>query len=292
MTTDLPDLDQLWDYSQPAASEQRFRDQLPAAAPGSAAHVELLTQIARAQGLQRQFEAAHATLDEAQTLLTDGMGYVRTRYLLERGRVYNSAREIDQAAPLFRAAWELASTSGQDFYAVDAAHMLGLCEPPEQAIEWNLRALTLAELSSQPRARNWAGSLYNNLGWTFHDQGDYARALDLFKKAVHFRAAQNQPEQLLIARWCVARCLRSLGRTEEALARQQALHAEHTAAGSQDGFVLEELAECLFTLGRPDEARPYFAQAHAALAQDQWLVEGEPARLARLKALGEGQPAP
>ncbi len=291
MTTDLPDLDQLWDYNQPAVSEQRFRDQLPAAAPGSAAHVELLTQIARAQGLQRQFEAAHATLDEAQTLLTDAMGYVRTRYLLERGRLYNSSRQIEQAAPLFRAAWELASTSGQDFYAVDAAHMLGICEPPDQAIEWNLRALTLAEMSSQPRARNWAGSLYNNLGWTFHDQGNYPRALDLFEKAEHFRAAQGQPQQLLIARWCVARCLRSLGRTEEALARQQALLAEHTAAGSRDGFVLEELGECLLALGRADEASPYFAQAHAELSQDPWLVESEPARLARLKALGEGQAA-
>lgn len=137
----------------------------------------------------------------------------------------------------------------------------------------------------------WLGSLYNNLGWTFHDQGNFARALDLFEKAVHFRAAQNQPKQLLIARWCVARCLRSLGRMEEALARQRALHAEHSAAGSRDGFVLEELGECLLALGRAEEARLFFAQAHAGLAQDQWLVEGEPARLARLKALGEGQAA-
>lgn len=290
-TTDPAEIDQLWDYDQPAESERRFRDQLPAAAPGSAAQVELLTQIARAQGLQRQFEAAHATLDEAQQLLTDDMGYVRTRYLLERGRVYNSSGQPEQAAPLFRAAWELASTSGQDFYAVDAAHMLGICEPPDQQVEWNLKALTLAEMSSQPRARQWLGSLYNNLGWTFHDQGEYARALDLFEKAEHFRAAQGQPKQLRIARWCVARALRSLGRVEQALARQQALHAEHTAAGTRDGFVLEELGECLLALGRADEARPYFAQAHAELAQDQWLVEGEPARLARLKALGEGQPA-
>jgi tetratricopeptide (TPR) repeat protein len=291
MPTDLPEIDALWDYDQPAESERRFRDVLPAVEPGSAAHVQLLTQIARAQGLQRDFAGAHATLDEAQKLLTDDMGAVRTRYLLERGRVYNSAREPEQAAALFRAAWELASTSGQDFYAVDAAHMLGICEPPAQQVEWNLRALTLAELSSDARARNWQGSLYNNLGWTFHDQGDYARALDLFEKAERFRAAQGQAKELLIARWCVARCLRSLGRVEDALARQQALLAEHTAAGSGDGYVQEELAECLLALGRAEEAWPYFAQAYATLTQDRWLVEAEPVRLARLKALGEGRAA-
>ncbi len=289
MTLEMAEIDTLWDYDQPAVSEGRFRDLLPAAGPGSAAQVELLTQIARAQGLQRQFEAAHATLDEAQKLLTDDMGYVRTRYLLERGRVYNSSRQIALAAPLFRAAWELASTAGQDFYAVDAAHMLGICEPPEQAVEWNVRAMTVAELSDQPRAQGWLGSLYNNLGWTFHDQGDYARALDLFEKGERFRAAKGQPKELLIARWCVARCYRSLGQIDEALARQQALQADYAAVGGSDGFVFEELAECLLALGRGDEARPYFALAHTALSQDAWLAEGEPARLARLKALGEGE---
>lgn len=288
---DLAEIDKLWNYDEPAASEQRFRDLLPAAEPDSEAHAALLTQVARAQGLQRQFEAAHATLDEAQGRLTDAMTVARIRYLLERGRVYNSSREVAQAAPLFRAAWELATTSAQDFYAVDAAHMLGICEPPAQQIEWNERALALAEISGDPRARNWAGSLYNNLGWTFHDQGDYARALNLFERGVEFRKAQGQTAQWLIARWCVARCLRSLGRVAEALEQQQALHTEHATAGTRDGFVAEELGECLLALGRGDEARGYFRQAYIELAQDPWLQEGEPARLERLKALGEGTAA-
>ena len=230
--TDLSDIDRLWDYGNPAESERRFRGRLPAAALKSAEHVELLTQIARSQGLQRQFDAARRTLDEAQQQLTDDMTRARVRYLLERGRVYNSARQPAEAAPLFRAAWELASTTGEDFYAVDAAHMLGICEPPDQKVAWHLKALELAERSSQPRAQNWLGSLYNNLGWTFHDQGDYARALDLFEKALRFREAQGQKPETQIARWCVARALRSLGRVEEALARQRELLAEHQSDGA------------------------------------------------------------
>jgi len=39
-------------------------------------------------------------------------------------------------------------------------------------------------------------------------------------------------------------------------------------------------------LNRPGEARPYFSKAYEILAQDAWLPEQEPDRLARLKELG------
>jgi len=46
----------------------------------------------------------------------------------------------------------------QNFYAIDAAHMLAITAPAEQQLEWNLRALALAEQSPQPRARGIVGS--------------------------------------------------------------------------------------------------------------------------------------
>ena len=55
---------------------------------------------------------------------------------------------------------------------------------------------------------------------------------------------------MMIARWCVARCLRSLGRTAEALAEQRALAAELEAVGETDEHVTEEIGECLRELGR------------------------------------------
>jgi hypothetical protein len=71
--------DELWDYNQPGESEARFRQALAEQAPGSPLYVEILTQIARAQGLQRNFDAAHQTLDEAQRLLhTDAAGSPET----------------------------------------------------------------------------------------------------------------------------------------------------------------------------------------------------------------------
>src|SRR4029453_8070283 len=139
--TDHFDFDSLWNYDDPATTEQRFGELLPRAEQGDdrSYHAQLLTQIARAQGLQRKFADAHDTLDTAQTLLEPDLGTARIRYLLERGRVFNSSTQVEQAWPLFLEAWELARAEQQDFYAVDAAHMLAIAAPLEQKLEWNLR---------------------------------------------------------------------------------------------------------------------------------------------------------
>jgi tetratricopeptide (TPR) repeat protein len=278
-------IDKLWDYDAPGESEGRFREQLKGTAEGSETQVQVLTQIARAQGLQRKFAEANATLDEAEALLTKEMGLGRVRYLLERGRVHNSAGEREPAGRLFREALELAKAIGADFYAVDAAHMLAICEPAEQQVGWHREAMALAEASEDSRARGWLGSLYNNLGWTLHDQGDYAGALSLFEKAEAFRVEQGKEREVLIARWCVARCLRSLGRVEEALERQWALAAAHAEAGSEDGYVAEEIGECLLALGKEAAARPWFGRAHEVLARDEWLRANAAERLERLRLL-------
>ena len=280
------DFDDLWDYNDPEATERKLRGLLPSAAGDASYHAQLLTQIARAQGLQRKFDEAHRTLDEAQSLLTDDLAQARIRYLLERGRVFNSSKHREQARPLFLEAWELATSAGEDSYAIDAAHMLGIVEQPEQALEWNLKALVLAETTPDERAQKWRCSLYNNIGWTYHDAGNYQKAFDLFERALRWREAQGRLPQIRIAKWCVARALRSLGRLEEALAAQQALLAEHENAGGKDGYVYEELGECLLALNRQEEARPYFALAYDELSKDPWLADNEPARLERLKQLG------
>ena len=144
-----------------------------------------------------------------------------------------------------------------------------------------------AEVSDDPRAQGWLGALYNNTGWTYHDTGEYERALELFEKGLAWRKERDNDQAKQIAKWTVARAKRSLGRTEEALAMQQSLLEEHESAGTSDGYVYEEIAECLLTLGRQDEARPHFERAYIELSKDDWLTENEPERLERLKRLGE-----
>jgi tetratricopeptide (TPR) repeat protein len=291
MTPDstLPDFDALWDYDQPAQTETAFRALLPQAqATGTPSYyLELLTQLARSQGLQRNFAAAHQTLDQVQARLSTDMTRARMRYLLERGRVFNSSGKPEGARPLFEAAWEQGQSAQEDFHTIDAAHMLAIVAPSEEKLAWNLKALDLVEQTSDARARTWGGGLYNNIGWSYHEQAQYQLALESFQKALEWRQAQGDLREILIAKWCIARALRSLGPVEEALRLQQELQEEWKPLGESDGYVEEELGECLLALERPEEAQPYFAQAYTKLSQDIWLVAQESGRLERLKHLGE-----
>jgi Tfp pilus assembly protein PilF len=285
--TKLPDFDSLWDYDHPGATEKRFRELLPAALDSRDLSylTQLLTQIARTEGLQRKFEAAHKTLDRVQKGLDTTDDRTRVRYLLERGRVFNSSGKKEEARPLFLEAFDLALQSKADFYAVDAAHMMAIVEPIEKQLQWNLKALDLAENSAEEKARKWKGSLYNNIGWTYFEQRQFEESLLMFEKAREFQEQQGDPGKILIARWCVAKTLRMMDHTEEALEMQRDLYEQYQAAGKRSGYVYEEIAECLTVMGQEQEAQGWFAAAYEELSRDPRLAN-EQDRLDRLKELG------
>jgi tetratricopeptide (TPR) repeat protein len=280
-----PDFDALWDYANPEDTESRFREILSQFPEEDPVFLELLTQIARAQGLQRRFEQAHQTLDQVKQRLGEAPSRPRIRYLLERGRAFNSSGDAGRARPFFEQAFEIAKKLNEAFYAVDALHMLAIVQPQE-SVALNRQAIELAESSGEERAQDWLGSLYNNLGWSYHELGDYDSALDIFVRGEAWQRAKGRVNETRIASWCAARTLRSLGRIEEALSKQMALKDEIESVGEKDGYVFEEIGECLLVLNRGQEARPYFFKAYELLRQDPWLVEKEPERLARLKEHG------
>ena len=282
---DLPDFDKLWDYNDPAATEQQFRALLPwAQASGDASYrAQLLTQVARAQGLQRGFDDAHATLDQVAGI-DDPLP--RARYLLERGRVFNSSGRAQEARPLFGQALDLALANKLDYYAIDAVHMIAIVEPdPRKRLEWNLRAMDLAEKSRDPRAQRWRASIYNNIGWTHFEDKDYDRALVVFERAVERRRESGQPRELRVARYCVAKTLRMQGKLDEAMRINREIINEAEAANQPDGYFHEELAECLYASGKTDEAKPHFRRAYEELSKEKWLAEHEAGRLERMKRL-------
>ena len=286
--TPLPDFDSLWNFDNPAETEIKFREILPQAEKAGDAgyQAELLTQIARTLGLQRKFAEADSVLDAVEKNLPSTGETARVRYLLERGRVLNSSGHPDEARPYFVDALLTGQNAGLDNYAVDAAHMIAIVAKGQEAMDWNLKALAMAEKSSQPKARKWLGSLYNNIGWTYFDMQKYDSALTLFEKALAFRKEQGQAGQIRIVKWCVAKAKRLLGQVDEALVMQRELEKEWQESGQeQDGYVFEELAECLYIKKDP-AAEKYFALAYQSLSKDPWLVENEADRLKRLKELG------
>jgi tetratricopeptide (TPR) repeat protein len=277
-------IDDLWDFGDPAASETRFRAAL--ADPGVSAETaaELKTQLARSMGLQRRFDDAAAELDTIEPQLPRLGQRAAVRYWLERGRVLNSSGNTGSARLPFETAWDLARAAGLDGLAVDAAHMVAIVADGPEAIRWNETALAYAEASSDPRARRWRASLLNNLGWSRHDAGEFEAALRLFREALEARRAAGAKGSLSTERWCIARALRSLGRYEEALTDQETLAAE-LPAEEPDGFVEEERGELLLAMGRPADARPHLSAAAQLLAMDPWIASDQPARIERLRQL-------
>ena len=277
------DIDSFWEYGDPAASEERFRKALESARGDD--RLELLTQIARTYSLRKRFDEAHRLLDEVEGQLQNAGPRSRLRCLLERGRTYNSSGEKDKARSLFTEAWEIASTTGLEGLAVDAAHMAAITYmgSPE-AITWNQRGLVVARSSQDPKARALVPAMLNNAAWDLHDMGRFDEALTLFEEAQAEWTTRQQPDQIQIAKWSVARCLRSLRRYDQALSIQIELESEHQAAGSVDGFVFEEIGENLAALGKLEEAKPYFSKAFLELSKDDWFVQNEAVRLENLKA--------
>jgi tetratricopeptide (TPR) repeat protein len=284
-------IDAAWDFSDPGASESRFQTLADDVQPSDnpLARTEYLTQVARAQGLQGKFEKARATLEGIKATTGPTRTKATVRWLLESGRVRNSSEQAGRGRAEFVEAWNIARELREDALAVDAAHMVAIAagDDAKQAIEWNERAIKYAEGSSDERARRWQGSLYNNLGWAYHDLGRYPAALDAFRRAL--REREKTPEKraaLLTARWAVGRALRSLAKFDEALAIQEGVAAEYASDGREDGFVEEELGECLLALGRPIDAATHFGKAYDLLSHDALLVAHEPGRIERLREHG------
>lgn len=226
----------LWDFDDPAGSEDRFR-QAAGLAEGNERLV-LLTQVARALGLQEKYDEGHRVLD--QLAVNDPV--VAARVDLERGRLLRSAGEPEAARPHFEEATATARAHGLDVLLVDALHMLALVAAPEERPAIEADALAVARGSDDPAARDWDASLLNNIGMTHADAGDFGAALAAFEEALAARERIGDPGRTRVARWMVAWALRNLGRTEEALAMQRSLKAELVAAGVEDPYVDEEIA--------------------------------------------------
>jgi Flp pilus assembly protein TadD len=266
------DLAPLWDYRQPAVSEQRFREALVSAGPDET--WVLQTQIARSYGLRKDFVRAQQILRDIEPALPGASAEVRVRHALEFGRTLSSAThdEASQTAEVkvqARAAYEralaLARAAKLDDLAIDALHMLAFVDTaPADQLKWAQQALAVVQASTQASAKNWEASLRNNIGYALHQLGRLDEALAEFQQAVVLRERGTNAASTRVAHWMVAWTLRGLKRNNEALLIQLRLEREGDAAADPDPYVFEEL-ELLY------RARGEAALADAAAARKKAL---------------------
>ena len=188
----LPDrLRPLWDFDDLDASEQRFRAQLGRES-SDAGRAEVLTQLARVEGLRGNFEACAKLLDEAEPLVGTAAA-ASIRIGLERGRMYRSGGDPEAAFPLFEDAFARAAGAEERYLAGDAAHMCAISVGDVQLQEeWTQRGLDEGD-------PYWAGPLYNNLGVAYAEAGDHERALELFELALEARL--RDPDNAQAIEW-------------------------------------------------------------------------------------------
>jgi tetratricopeptide (TPR) repeat protein len=180
----------LWDFYDLDATEQRLRAQLEHESE-AAGRAEVLTQLARVEGLRNDFDACDRLLEQAEAHAGTS-AVAKVRIDLERGRKLRSSGDPEGALPLFEAAFARARDSGEHYLAGDAAHMCALAVSDDRAAmeEWTQRGLELGD--REPDASYWAGPLLNNLGWDYFDAGEHKLALGLFERALEAR--KRDPE--------------------------------------------------------------------------------------------------
>ena len=250
----------LWDFNDLDTSEERFRAQL-AQETTDTGRAEVLSQLARVEGLRANYARCDELLAEAEAL-----GGAETRVLLERGRRARSSNQPGAGQQQFEQAFELARAHGEDALAADAAHMIAIVDDMEA---WTARGVEIAGSSDDPGVRYWLAPLYNNVGWARYEAGDAAGALEAFELALASRERDDpRPYALAIARYAVGKALRAVGRSEEAAATLEQCVAWADGAGVEDDYFHEELAEDYAALGRDAEAREQARRALALISAD------------------------
>ena len=268
----------LWDFDDLDLSERRFTEQLDREADDEG-RAEVLTQLARVEGLRGEFDRCGDLLDEAERVGA-GRAVVDVRLLLERGRMLRSSGDPDAAYPLFVTAFEQAAAAGEYWLAGDAAHMAALAAADDDGRRaWTARGIELGE--REPAAAYWRGPLLNNLGWALYEQGAHEEALAVFEQALAVREEDRSDEYAIeIARYAVAVALRALGRSAEAAVQAERAVAWSLRSGRAAPYFHEELAEDFAALGRGEDAGK-----HARQALELFGSDATPAQRARLEEL-------
>lgn len=280
----------------PLEIEKNLNELLPQAKAleNKSIYLQILSQIALAQAMQKKFSEAHKTLDKAEADLTSGYDLAQARILLERGRVFHQSDNIDKALPLFKESYELSEKNKFDFHTINAAHMIAIVEKDvNEKIKWNKRAINLSKKTQDKRAYAWLGSLYNNLAHNYLEAENYSEALSAYQQCKSFAEERGDAIVVRGAKWGIGRALRSLNHLDEALGIQHELLEEYEQIAKKEelpeellsvsrGMVFEELAEIHLV-----RMKKFAGLAYRDLSKNPWFVKLEPKRLEKMKQLHE-----
>ena len=268
------DVTQLWDFTNPVLSEQRFRSALESATGDDA--LILRTQIARTYMLRKEFEAARNELREMEPAVRTAGPEAQARYWLEMGRSYASHRHSPEsqtpdsrqhARVAYEKALAIAKPAKLDALTVDVLHMFVFVDTaPADQLRWNLQALSVIDGSTDPETRRWEASIRNNTGEALVELGRYDEALMHFRRMLALQEQGTNAAATRDAHWQIARILRLQKRIDEALAIQLRIEREADAAQQPRDYIFEEI-ELLYRAKRQLDRAEHYARRAKALGK-------------------------
>lgn len=285
----------------PVLIEKKLIELLPQAKKlsNNTTYIQILSQIALFQAVQKKFEQAHQTLEQAQLACKADDYQGQACILLEKGRIFQHAGELEKAEKYFYQSYQLSSLHHLDYYTINAAHMIAIVvKNVEEKIKWNELALSLALQTENKKAQGLLAPLHNNLGQNYFDVQDYEKSLFYYEQASQLFSHDNRYSDFMLARWTIARCIRALNKLDQALVLQQELLSEiknRQESKQYDmpeemfflvcGFVYEELAIIYNLENQNEKAKEYARIALIELENNEIFKTTSFKRIEFLKSL-------
>ncbi|OQW50409.1 MAG: hypothetical protein A4S09_01045 [Proteobacteria bacterium SG_bin7] len=287
----FPNFDGLWNSMDLSLVETQLREKLSQTETQNDRKraISLLTYLARVLSFNSFFKEAAATLDQARQILVTGPSFkpFEVRVLIEEGRHHSLSGNIRNAQNCFALAMNLASETHQDYFVVEASFLLSLVVPAKDQNQWLRQALKVAQNTESSDTKFWLPHIYLASGWHAFDFRAFVEAHKFFELARDCEVLPSSRFDSDAGVWAIARVLRALGRTVEALRIQEGLLAKGHPSGVNMGHIYLELAECHQLLQNHSEAKSNFEKAHLTLSIDPWYANNKIDDLSRMKAIAK-----
>jgi hypothetical protein len=198
-----------------ALVEYRAAAQAAKSSGDASSEVEALAQVARMHSLAKppRLDEARAELRRAQEVASPDHPWGWTRYLGVRGILEREGGDKTQALATFVEYHDYALARGLYTRAIDAAHHAAIVAPPAEQLRWAKRGIAAAEAGDE---EGWLAVLWNNLGASHEDRGDWKAAVEAYAKAKHYHDRRGGPLQKLAAAWALGRASLRAGDLERA----------------------------------------------------------------------------
>lgn len=281
----LADADALFHARKYAEATAKYEETaiVAEAAGETSTLTEALSQVARGHLTRDLKEEGRVWIERAAALATpsDPPGYAR--YLGVRGRFEWKDDDKEAATETFISMYDYCIEHELYDRAIDATHMVAITGGDDAKVEWSLKGIEAAKNDGHER---WLGPLWNNLGWTYDEQGEYDKALEALLNAREAHWHRGDEFAKLVADWSVGHAYRKVGEYEQAmawmnstLAWAQRRYAMDPSASNAEwvGFAHRELGDLATDEGRPADAVRHYREAVPFLEQanmPSWDPEG------------------